>query len=164
MKSLTCKSLLLLLALTIKPLFASEPIIMKEGTALPGFSLKDQHGKLLTTDHSLRFLLFTHDKAGSKVVKKAFAEEKTDLLVANKAMAIAEISGMPSFITKTIALPRMRKYPYRLGLDREGHATVAIPREEKMVTVIELENGLIKSIQFVGAPIALKSLVVNSGE
>ena len=41
---------------------------------------------------------------------------KENILEKNSAVYVADISGMPSLISKFIALPKMKKYPFSVLL------------------------------------------------
>lgn len=66
----------------------------------------------------------------------------------NKAVFIANISGMPSIITKLFALPKMRKYDHEILLIYDEDDKRFISKEEKS-TLYTLKDGVIKSIDFI---------------
>ena len=67
------------------------------------------------------------------------------------------ISGMPGMIRKFVALPAMRKRPYRMLLDREGNATADIPVEKGKVTVLRLDMLKIEAIEYADSAAKLRA-------
>lgn len=57
---------------------------------------------------------------------------------------------MADLVTRSFALPKMRKRVYPMLLDREGRATKRISDEEKHGTLIELDKLRVVSIEFFG--------------
>jgi hypothetical protein len=74
-----------------------------------------------------------------RLVREALAERDQAFLDAHGAVYIADVSGMPSLITKTFALPGMRRRAYRVLLDRDGSSTRDIPYVKGKVTVVRLD-------------------------
>mgnify|MGYP001122387654 FL=1 len=61
---------------------------------------------------------------------------------------MADITGMPSLITKFIALPKMKDYPFSVLLIDEANKTL-FPVKEDMISIISLENGKVTDIKYV---------------
>ena len=55
---------------------------------------------------------------------------------------------MPGFVTKMFALPKMKKYPFKLALDYEGHITKDWPKKMAHVTFIKLSSLKIVEVKF----------------
>jgi hypothetical protein len=66
----------------------------------------------------------------------------------HNAVFIANISEMPSIITKLFALPKMKKYKHDVLLIYDEEDKRFMQKEDKS-TVYKLENGVIKSITYV---------------
>ena len=89
---------------------------------------------------------------GGKVVRKAIDKETADYLSRNNTLFISNISGMPGFIAKTIAIPSMKKYEYPIILDKEGIVTEKFPSQKDSVTIIQLDHLKIESIDYTNSP------------
>ena len=63
--------------------------------------------------------------------------QKWDELVAY----IADISSMPAAITRMFAVPAMRKYGYRVLLDRESRVVPRFPGDADKVLWVTLDHG-----------------------
>jgi len=78
-----------------------------------------------------------------------------DALEANRALYVADISGMPSFIASMSAIPKMKKRPYPTLLDRDGRATAAFPAQEGKATIMRLSSLQVVELRFVDSTNAL---------
>jgi hypothetical protein len=110
------------------------------GDRIDAFTLEDQHGVVHTLDASVELILFSRDMAGGDLVKHALADAPADLLTTRNAIYVADITGMPKLVAKMFALPKMRKRPYPLWLDRDGAATARLPDVEGRATLIFLRD------------------------
>ncbi len=54
---------------------------------------------------------------------------------------IADISSMPAAITRMFAVPAMRKYGYRILLDRESRIVPRFPGAADKVLWVTLDHG-----------------------
>ena len=63
-------------------------------------------------------------------------------------MYLADMSKMPGFVTRTFALPALREMPYLIGVSQSDAALAAWPRQTDAVTLIELEQNIVKDISY----------------
>ena len=68
------------------------------------------------------------------------SEKKENILEKNSAVYVADISGMPSLISKFIALPKMKKYPFSVLLLDDTNKDNFVKEDGKII-VYSLENG-----------------------
>lgn len=130
------------------PAFA-EPERAKVGDALPTVTLSNQHGKAVPIADDVKTVLFVGEMSVSKVASAFFNEQEADFLTQHRAYYIADISGMPSIITKMFAIPKMKKRPYDILLVKEAEDVMLIPRKEDYISVIKVKEGLISSVDYV---------------
>jgi len=131
------------------PARAAEPsgsARLSVGDALPSLSLRDQHDTDVSVDASVRLLLLTRDMDAGALVKEALADRGRELLASAGAVYVSDVSGMPGFVRSMFALPALRKRPYAIALDEDGHATAAFPYEKGHVTILHVDGGRIASI------------------
>lgn len=102
----------------------------------------------LQLNENTKWIIFSTNKASSGMVRDAFEAQKIDTksLESMKAIYVADVHSMPSFITKMFALPKMRDYAFAIGLDLEGDMTRNWPKEEDTVMVYTLEGLAIKKV------------------
>ena len=112
------------------------------------FSLPNQFDEKQTIDSSIDTLVVSFEKDTGKDVNEFLSSKDKDFLKNHHAAFIANISGMPSIITKMFALPKMRDYKHSVLLiyDEEDKRFVS---QEGKSTLYRLENGVIKSISYI---------------
>lgn len=112
------------------------------------FSLVNQFDEKQTVDSNIQTILVSFEKDTSADVNEFLKEKDKNFLKENNTVFIADISGMPSIITKLFALPKMKKYNYNILLIYDEEDKRFVSQEEKL-TLYKLENGVIKSISYV---------------
>jgi hypothetical protein len=112
------------------------------------FTLNDQFDKTHTVNADTKTIIVSFEKETSADINEFLNTKEAGFLEKNKAVFIADISGMPSIITSLFALPKMKKYKYNVLLiyDEEDKRFL---RQEKRTTVYRLENGIVKSISYI---------------
>lgn len=132
------------------------PVVAKsQGTAgvavgqpLPALTLKDQHDKPWQITPGTRLVIFAAGRKASNVVQSVLQALPKDQLTRKNALYLADMSKMPGFVTRTFALPALREMPYLIGVS-QGDATLAAwPRQTDAVTLIELEQNMVKRISY----------------
>jgi Na+(H+)/acetate symporter ActP len=112
------------------------------------FSLPNQFDEKQTIDSSITTILVSFEKGTGKDVNQFLASKDKDFLKNHHAVFIANISGMPSIITRMFALPKMRDYKHSVLLIYDDEDKRFVSKDEK-TTVYKIENGVIKSISFI---------------
>jgi hypothetical protein len=153
---------LLAIALVVSAAVAGETL--GAGDELPVLGLEDQHDQPLPIDETTKIVLFTRDMDASDFVKEELAEDGAAKLQAARAVFVADISRMPSIITKIFALPSLRKRPYRMALDRDGDATSGFPANDGQVTVLHLDNRAIARIEFATSKDQVGEILRSAGQ
>ncbi|GEC94103.1 MAG: hypothetical protein PHW25_02655 [Zoogloea sp.] len=148
-------ALSLALALPLGALAA--PLIA--GSSLPPLSLEDQHGKAVSVPAGTRVIVFAADKAASDLANEVLGNEKPGVLERLQAVYVADISGMPSLVTKMFALPAMRALPFPIGLARESAVLADLPRQKAAVTVIRLADGKVQGMDHAKDTAQLKQML-----
>ncbi len=140
------KKLLSILLLSIS--FSVSAQTLTVGASLPSLSLSDQHDQVVTTSQDLQMILFAGEKGTSELMTKVLDGLPPSTLKDKKAIYIADISGMPGFITKMVALPRMQKLPYQIALIRDAKDAEWLPKKPQHVTVVKIQQGKIVAIDY----------------
>lgn len=94
-------------------------------------------------------LLISFDKKVSEQVHDFLSKQEKGFLNKQNARYIADISGMPSLITKMFALPKMRDYEYTLLLIKDEALAENFRQSEDQLLVFRLENNMIQDIEFI---------------
>ena len=130
---------------------------LQVGDSFPKLSLPDQHGQETMVSKQTQIIVFAADRDASDLLNGYLKNQADDLLSANQAEYIADISSMPGLITRLVALPRMRERPYRILLAKDSESVGFIPREDAAVTVIRLQDAQVKDISHVSTETELSN-------
>lgn len=121
---------------------------LEAGATWPPLSLKDQNDQPLVIDATTRHVIFAAEKSVSDMINLALGPQGKAALLQAKAIYVADISAMPAIISRMFAIPKLRELPFPVALVREAAQTGDVPRRKGAATVITLDGGLIKQIQF----------------
>ena len=139
-------------------LATAAPLVV--GDTLPSAQFENQHGKPEPfPGEGTHVVLFAVEKAPSDVVNDYLTALGVEAMRQQGIVFLADISGMPGFVTQTFALPKMRKRSYAILLATKAEQCAFMPHEKDAVTVLHLHQGKITQIQFARDAAALKSAV-----
>lgn len=133
---------------------------LKVDSMINDIKIKDQHEVEHTLGANIKTILFASDKNTSDILRDYLLplSEKENILEKNGAVYVADISGMPSLISKFIALPKMKKYPFSvLLLDDTNKAN--FEKEEGKIIVYSVDNGKISNITKISTAKELENFV-----
>lgn len=145
---------LLFSALLLAATFANA---LNIGDSVPSFEIKDQFEKMHKIAADTKTILVAADKDTSEILRDYFLAKDGNFLTTNKAYYVADISGMPSLISKFFALPKMKKYPFSVLLVDEEQ-TKTFTKKEGNITVYTVNNGKITDIKYVTNSAGLDSV------
>jgi len=166
--ALTTISLLFITGCGKKEIENKEKVVMTSGEVSSGivigkelapFTFKDQFEK----DHSLtkevKKVVFAFSNATGKLMKMYVSLQPKGYLSSRKILYIADISGMPSMISKMFAIPAMKDDGFPILLIKEKENAIRFRNEDQKgaVMIINLENKIIKSVKFVTNEADLKA-------
>ena len=115
------------------------------GNDVSSLKIKDQFEKEHIIDSNIKTILFASDKDTSDILKDYLLSKDADILTRNNAVYVADISGMPSLISKFIAMPKMKKYPFSILLLDDTNKE-NFTKEEGKIIVYTLENSKVTNI------------------
>jgi len=125
---------------------------------VPAIKIKDQFEKEHTIDANVKTILFASDKGTSDILKEYLLSKDADILTKNNAVYVADISGMPSLISKFVALPKMKKYPFSvLLLDDTNKDNFS--KEEGKIIVYTLDNSKVTNIAKISTKEELEAII-----
>ncbi|TFH23775.1 MAG: hypothetical protein E4H03_05350 [Myxococcales bacterium] len=134
------------------------------GERLERVVLEDQHGVERAVDASSDVILFTRDMDAGDIVKAALADTTAEQLDARHVVYVSDISAMPAMVARLLALPKMRKRPYPMLLDRDGDATARFPARAGLVTVLRVDDLEIVAVEYIGDSAAVTAIVAGSAQ
>ena len=112
------------------------------------FELQDQFDSKAELQSQTRWLLFAMDMDGYGIIKEVFPTSPKVASFEKEGFLVSDISKMPSLIAKMMAIPKMKKYNFRLVLDRKGEVTKDWPRQEKGLALIELKEFQVVGVKY----------------
>ncbi|UQB41446.1 hypothetical protein JX580_07060 [Thiomicrospira microaerophila] len=130
-----------------------------QAQSLQPITFEDQHGEVIQLDSSVKWAIFSHHNKGAKMTKEAIDQSGINDFARHQGVYIADISRMPALVTRMFAMPAMRKYPFKMALDREGQLTQNLPRQDEKVTLIRLDNLTIVETQFVDSSAVIEAFI-----
>lgn len=128
----------------------SEPL--KQGESLGQIGLlnfSDQHGNIISLPEKTRFVVFASDMEASKIAHAFFNEKKEAWMKEKQVVFLSDIHKMPSLITKYVAVPKMKSYPYPILLIQDDSRGQFFPKTKGNLTVLSTKELTILSISFI---------------
>ncbi|MEE8311005.1 MAG: hypothetical protein V3R77_02025 [Candidatus Binatia bacterium] len=134
------------------------------GDRLERIVLEDQHGVERAVDDSLDVIVFTRDMDAGDIVKAALADTTAEQLDARHVVYVTDISAMPAMVARLLALPKMRKRPYPMLLDRDGDATARFPARAGLVTILRVDDLEITAVEYVEDPAVITAIAAGGDQ
>ena len=128
------------------------------GSDVSNVTIKDQFEKSNTISAETKTILFASDKDMSDILKEYLLSKEGDILTKNNAIYVADISGMPSLISKFIALPKMKKYPFSVMLLDDTNKDYFAKQEGKII-VYTLDNAKVTQISTISTAKELEEII-----
>ncbi len=137
---------LILTAFLAVGLFANT---LTTGSEVPTLKIEDQFEKVHTLDANVKTIIFSATKDQSEIIRNFIdSKGKAEFLSTNNIAYVADITAMPSLITKFFAMPKMKKYEFPILFIDEENKDI-FPVKEDMTSVIKVEDGKVTSISYV---------------
>ena len=123
---------------------------------LPSIVLNDQFDQPVLIDSSTQWIVFSQEKAVNACVSDYMSEQGAQQIRQRGIVYVADISGMPTLVTRMFALPKMRKLSFPIGLARDSKILADIPRRNGAATILRVHSGVVQNIIFANNPAQLK--------
>lgn len=119
----------------------------KVGDNLSSFSCDNQFEKKMVVTSNTKKMIVAFSKEKGEVIKQ-FLDKNPDYLKAENAIYIADVSSAPAFVTSMFMLPKFKSYSFEMGVIKDEAKARQFPRKDDMISIISLENGTVKNIEF----------------
>jgi len=165
MKRLTTKfilGLLLPLLLTLASFGESDikgDRMIEQNSTIAPFTLNDQFGVEHTIDDMPRIVICSFGKESGKLISSYFNAKSADYLIDYSILLMADVSGVPSLLRKTIIVPKMKKYTFNILLSTQSEFMKQFPKQEDSLTLLKIDNAGVKEILFVNDEAGLKEAI-----
>ncbi|RLA80592.1 MAG: hypothetical protein DRG78_10705 [Epsilonproteobacteria bacterium] len=129
------------------------------GKELSAFTFKDQFEKEHSLTKDIKKVVFAFSNTTGQLMKMYVSLQPKDYLSSRDILYIADISGMPSVISKMFAIPAMKDDGFPILLIKEKENAIRFRNEDQKgaVMIISLENKIIQSVKFVTNEVDLKT-------
>ena len=161
LKSFITFTLSFLILFSTLTLSAEEPTAptLVVGNVLPEIHYTNQWEEPSPVPVETTKVIFISDMDASKIIHPILEKEGKGYLESKQAVLISDIHRMPSLISKFVALPKMKSYPYTLRLVREEKIADPFPRTKGSLTLIQLKAGKITKIQISNGETEIRSFL-----
>jgi hypothetical protein len=112
------------------------------------FTLNDQFGIEHNVQIRPKILICSFGKSTGKLISSYFNARDKEYLNKHDIELMADVSGVPSFLRKTIIIPKMKKYSFEILLSSDKAFSKEFPQKENYLTVIKMANGVVTEITF----------------
>jgi len=134
--------------------------VVAPGDALPPCALTDAHGAPASRSADCRWAALAMDRKAGVVAKRWLADKPAGYLAARRIDFIVEISDMSPRFAQNSALPRLRKYRFRVLVANDAAWRARIPHERGKLTLLAFdESGVVTEVRLVDDPDAVDALV-----
>ena len=154
------KKLLLMVMLLIVSAAGSMAEMAEIGKSFPSYTLEDQFGQTNTLSTDTRFVIVASEKDVSGKVNDWLKPKAPDYLAAHKTEYVSDIEPMPGIITTLFAMPKMKKYPFKLLLATEKSFAATYPKEKGRIALFVLDaNQVLTDVRFVESPAEIEAVI-----
>lgn len=127
----------------------SDAATLEKGAKFPAYTVKDAFGTTNTLSPATRFVIIASEKSVSGAINDWLAKKPADFLSSHKAEYVSDITPMPAIITTLFALPKMKKYPFRILLADDPAFAATYPSQPGKIALFTLDpQGAIQDILF----------------
>lgn len=148
-----------LLAISAASVFADKAEI---GKVFPAYQLEDQFGNATGLAPDTRFVIIASEKGVSGRVNEWLKGKGQEYLTSNKVEYVSDIEPMPEIITRMFALPKMKKYPFTLILNKSKEFAQVYPSEKGKIAVFVLDaKQILTGVHFVDTAADVEALIAK---
>lgn len=135
--------------------------VSSELDSLHRYPYENQHGMIKIVPNYVKTIIISFEKDNSAMINAYLNKQKSNYLESYKAIFIADISKMPSIITKLFALPKMKKYKHTIYLHNSDEFAKFVPSKEGEATVLKFKGRTVQSISFISTIDEMKKVIEN---
>ena len=136
--------------------------VAEKGQPFPPYKVTDAFGATNTFAANTRFVIVSSEKAVSALIHDWLVAKDKDFLPAHRAEYVSDITPMPSLIASLFAIPKMKKYPYKILLARDPEFAKTYAHAEGKIALFVLDDQQgIADIRFLDAPAELDAFLVK---
>lgn len=134
---------------------------MEVGAIWQPLTLSDQHGQPVAIGPNTRKVVFAAEKLVSDLVVNALGAHGKETLARTGAVYVADISAMPSMVSRLFAIPKLRELSFQIALARDVSAVADLPRRPGSATVLTIVNGQVTQVQYLQTEAQLRQALAT---
>ena len=123
------------------------------------FKLNDQFGEESNVEKMPKLLICSFGKESGKLISSYFNAQSADYLTSYDIKLMADVAGVPSLLRKTIILPKMKKYGFKILVSTEPEFMKQFPQQEDKLTLLKFNGDVVNEIVFVSNEAELKEAI-----
>lgn len=125
----------------------------KESTlrAIYTASYKTQNDVSLKIPQEQKLIIIAFDKANASLVNEYLDTKEPTYLQNNNAVFIADVSDVPNFLLKMVALPKLKKFKHTIYLNADSELKKSLPQKEGKITLLYIQNGAIMETLYISS-------------
>ncbi len=152
---------LLIISLSCTMLTAKTIGIGSEVNMLNDFKYETPQGREMRVPKKPKLIVVAFEQETGALVNDYLKTKEPLYMTRNRSIFIADISKMPTIITNTFALPKMRKYNHLVYLHYNDQFQKVLPMKKDKLTLLHVEDSKIKNISFISTVDELKTAIEN---
>lgn len=126
---------------------------------LNDFKYETPQGREMRIPRSPSLIIVAFEKDTGALVNEYLNTKNPFYLQKNRSIFIADISKMPTIITNTFALPKLRKYKHLIYLHFDENFQRVIPNKKEKVTLLHIKDSKVESISYISTKEELKAAI-----
>ncbi len=126
---------------------------------LNDFKYETPQGREMRIPRSPSLIIVAFEKDTGALVNEYLTTKNPFYLQKNHSVFIADISKMPTIITNTFALPKLRKYKHLIYLHFDEKFQRVIPNKKEKVTLLHIKDSKVESISYISTKEELKAAI-----
>jgi len=152
----------ILLALLVWSSLSAQGLqIGSELSSLHKYRYMNQHEKLELIPNYISTIVVSFEKDNSAMINEFLQSKESDYLKKRNAIFIADISKMPSMVTKFFALPKMKKYKHTIYLHNTDEFAKYVPAKEDKATIIKFKGQTVTEISYISTVKELQGILTK---
>ncbi len=152
---------LLIISLSCTMLTAKTIGIGSEVNMLNDFKYETPKGREMRVPKKPKLIVVAFEQETGALVNDYLKTKEPLYMTRNRSIFVADISKMPTIITNTFALPKMRKYNHLVYLHYNDEFQKVLPMKKDKLTLLHVEDSKIKNISFISTVDELKTAIEN---
>lgn len=128
-------------------------------TKLNEFKYETPQGNGIKIPKDVKLIIVSFEKDTGALVNEYLNAQNPDYLQKHNSVFIADIHKMPGVITNMFAIPKLKKYKHPIYINYNEKFEQFVMAKEEKVTLLHIENSIIKKISFIETKDELKAAI-----